>query len=83
MTTTESADLTCKEVVELVTDYLEDALPAHSRRRFDEHLMTCPYCDIYLEQMRQTIHALGCLPEEMIPPKALDALLQHFRRWSA
>jgi anti-sigma factor RsiW len=82
MTTTDNADLTCKEVVELVTDYLEEVLPAPDRQRFDEHLTTCPYCGLYLEQMRQTIRTLGHLPEETIPTDALDALLAHFRRWS-
>jgi predicted anti-sigma-YlaC factor YlaD len=81
MTSRDVHELTCKEVVELVTDYLEEALSPVTRRRFDEHMASCPYCQAYLEQMRQTIRTLGCLPEETIPPKALDALLDHFRRW--
>jgi anti-sigma factor RsiW len=81
MTTPDTADLTCKEFVELVTDYLEGVLPPSSRKRFDEHLATCPYCTLYLEQMRQTIRTMGRLPEETIPPPALDALLEHFRKW--
>ena len=82
MTTPGTADLTCKEVVELVTDYLEDTLPTASRKRFDEHLVTCPYCTLYLDQMRQTVRTMGRMSEESIPPRALDALLEHFRRWS-
>jgi anti-sigma factor RsiW len=74
-------ELTCKELVELVTDYLEGALAADERRRFDEHLASCPYCRIYLEQMRQTVRAAGHLPDGSISPEALDALLAHFRRW--
>jgi anti-sigma factor RsiW len=74
------AELTCKEVVELVTDYLEGALSASERRQFDEHLAGCPFCQIYLDQMRDTVRALGHLPEESIPPHALDLLLDHFRR---
>jgi anti-sigma factor RsiW len=81
MTTQDAADLTCKELVELVTDYLEDTLPPPSRKRFDDHLVTCPYCELYLEQMRQTIRIMGRLPDESIPPQAFDALLEHFRRW--
>ena len=73
--------LSCKEMVELVTDYLEDALPANMRNRFDQHLRGCQPCVIYVEQMRQTIAALGKLPEESIPPTALDTLREHFRRW--
>lgn len=82
--TTETArnlELTCKELVELVTDYLEGALPHADRVRFDEHLATCPYCAIYLDQMRQTIRALGRLPEASISSEALETLLAHFRRW--
>jgi anti-sigma factor RsiW len=74
-------DMTCKELVELVTDYLEEALPADQRRRFDEHLRTCPLCQTYLEQMRQTIRTVGRLPDEAVSREALDALLAHFRRW--
>jgi anti-sigma factor RsiW len=74
-------DMTCKELVELVTDYLEGALPGDQRRRFDEHLVFCPPCQTYLEQMRQTIRAVGHLPDESVSLEALDALLAHFRRW--
>jgi anti-sigma factor RsiW len=78
---TANRDLTCKEIVELVTDYLDGALPADSRRRFDEHLASCPFCQIYLDQMRQTIRAVGHLPIESLSPEALETLLAHFRRW--
>lgn len=75
--------LTCKEMVELVTDYLEDALSAELRARFDRHLTGCPPCLIYVDQMRQTIAALGCVPEESISEKELNTLTEHFRRWRA
>lgn len=80
MTTTRDNELTCKELVELVTDYLENALPAVERKRFDEHIAGCEYCAMYLEQMRQTIQTLGHLPEESIAPAMLTELLAHFRR---
>ena len=73
-------ELTCKQVVELVTAYLEDALSMEDRRRFDEHLAGCPFCTIYLEQMRETISALGHLPETSISPDALSELRKAFRR---
>jgi anti-sigma factor RsiW len=73
-------ELTCKELVELVTEYLEDALPHADRVRFNEHLALCPYCTIYLDQMRQTVRALGRLPGESISSEALETLLVHFRR---
>lgn len=72
--------MTCKELVELVTEYLEDALPNADRARFDEHLALCPYCTIYVDQMRHTVRALGRLPDESISSEALEALLVHFRR---
>ncbi|MFL5500852.1 MAG: anti-sigma factor family protein [Gemmatimonadaceae bacterium] len=75
--------LTCKEMVELVTDYLEGALPTDVRARFDQHLTVCDPCVVYVDQMRQTIAALGCLPEESISDSALNTLTEHFRRWRA
>jgi anti-sigma factor RsiW len=80
MIASDTQDLACKEFVELVTEYLENTLPPASRKRVDEHLSGCPFCHIYLEQMRQTIRALGHLPEESISPEALDELLKAFRR---
>src|SRR5262245_26976107 len=74
-------EMTCRELVELVTDYLEGALPADVRRRFDEHFASCPFCRIYLDQIRETIRAAGRLPDESISSEAFDALLAHFRRW--
>ncbi len=73
-------ELTCKQVVELVTAYLEGALSTEDRRRFDEHLAGCPFCTIYLEQMRETISALGHLPEASISADALSELRKAFRR---
>jgi len=81
MTTPDLGGLTCKEVVELVTDYLEGVLPADMHERFDQHMTACDPCVVYLEQMRQTIATLGKLPEDSISQTALDALLQHFRGW--
>ena len=81
MATPSCQDLTCQELVELVTDYLEGSLAAADRERFDAHLATCPFCTTYLDQMRQTIHALGHLPRESIPSEELEQLLGHFRRW--
>lgn len=78
---TTADELTCQELVELVTDYLEGALPAHERARFDEHLANCRHCRVYLEQMRRTIRAVGRLTVETIPDEARDALLTRFREW--
>ena len=77
-----SPEMACRELVELVTDYLEDRLPPDDRARFEAHLADCSYCETYLEQMRQTIRLLGRLPEESLAPQARDALLAAFRGWS-
>lgn len=73
--------LTCREVVELLTDYLEDALPAGERARVEEHLATCPDCTAYLEQLRTTIGVLGRLREEAVPSGVLTQLMAAFRGW--
>jgi anti-sigma factor RsiW len=74
-------DLPCQELVELVTDYLEGGLPEPERVRFEAHLALCSGCHTYLEQMRQTIRAVGRLPEESIEPRAKQQLLTAFRDW--
>jgi anti-sigma factor RsiW len=83
MTTPDLGDLSCKEVVELVTDYLEDRLPAPLRQRFDQHLTGCDPCVVYIEQMRLTIAAVGALSEESLPKPALEKLRDQFRRWKS
>jgi anti-sigma factor RsiW len=74
-------ELACREFVEVVTEYLEGTLDAVQRARFEAHLGECPYCGIYLEQMRQTIAALGRLPPESIPEAGKSELLRLFRAW--
>jgi predicted anti-sigma-YlaC factor YlaD len=81
MDMTNDTDLTCQELVELVTDYLEGSLSAQARVRFEEHLAKCTGCHNYLAQMRRTIGVLGQLSEESIPPQARDDLLGVFRNW--
>ncbi len=75
--------MSCKELVEVITDYLEDALPKADRIRFEAHLADCPGCRLYLDQMRLTIRAVGRLTEESIPAEARDSLLRAFRNWKA
>jgi anti-sigma factor RsiW len=75
------SDLTCQELVELVTEYLENCMAPDERVRFEAHIMVCPGCRTYLEQMRQTIHAMGRLTEESLDPKTRDKLLALFRDW--
>jgi anti-sigma factor RsiW len=77
----ERTDLTCDEVVELVTDYLEGALPEAERTRVEIHLNYCSGCDRYLDQMRGTIAAVGGLAAGAEAPEAPDELLEAFRGW--
>jgi hypothetical protein len=73
--------MNCKEVVKLVTDYLEGNLPLYDHIRFEDHLRKCPGCELYLDQMRQTVRTLGRLTEDSVPAAAKAALLVTFRNW--
>ncbi|WP_151082022.1 anti-sigma factor family protein [Nocardioides cynanchi] len=77
------SELTCEQLVELVTDYLEEALTPEARRRFERHTALCPGCDVYLDQIRITIAELGRLTPERVAPDARDRLLAAFRGWAA
>jgi anti-sigma factor RsiW len=72
-------DLACRQVVELVTDYLEDALPASLRVAVEQHLLSCPHCVTYVEQVRTTAASLRDVPAESISPQARDELVAAFR----
>jgi anti-sigma factor (TIGR02949 family) len=71
--------MSCAEVVALVTDYLEGELSWRERRRFRRHLEGCDGCTTYLAQMERVIETLGHLPQGAIPPPALDRLIVAFR----
>ena len=73
-------DLTCRELVELVTDYLEDALAPAEHARFEAHVAGCPGCDRYLDQMRTTI-ALARESRELEAGPEVSGLLDAFRDW--
>jgi anti-sigma factor RsiW len=77
-----STDLSCRQLVELVTEYFEGGLSPQDRSRFEEHVLSCPPCRRYLEQMRQTIGLLGRIPEETVSPEAEEALVEAFRDWT-
>jgi anti-sigma factor RsiW len=74
--------LTCRELVELVTEYLEDRLSAEDRTRFEAHLAACDACRMYLDQFRHPIRALGRLPAESLSDDARHALMTAFRGWT-
>lgn len=76
-------DLSCRELVELVTDYLENRLTSAERLRFEVHLSNCPDCTLYISQMQFTIKALSLLPSPELPSEIESALLKAFRNWKA
>jgi anti-sigma factor RsiW len=74
-------ELTCAEVVELVTAYLDGALSPRDTERFEEHLVPCDGCSAYHEQMRETIAETGDLSTADLPPALEERLLGAFRDW--
>ena len=75
-------ELACKEFVELVTDYVEDALTTTDRRRFEEHMVGCDGCASYLDSMRRTIEITGRLTEDNVLPEMQRELLAAFQGWT-
>jgi len=74
-------EMTCQELVELVTDYFEGRLPPLERLRFELHLDTCAGCTRYVEQMRRTIQLVGRLSADDIPAEEQANLIELFRDW--
>lgn len=74
-------ELSCAELVELVTDYLEGALGERDRERFEEHLSFCGYCQTYLDQVRTTVRVTGQLSENDLDPQMAERLLDAFHGW--
>ncbi len=74
--------LTCKEITELVTDFLEGRLTLVQRLRFHFHVGMCRHCRAYLRQMKLTVRALGLLPAEPVPPELPAELLRRLRDWN-
>jgi anti-sigma factor RsiW len=75
--------MTCRELVELVTDYFEQALDARDRTRFEDHIAACDDCPGYLEQMRITLSLAGDLEPEGLEPETERELLDAFKDWKA
>ncbi len=77
-------DIACQELVELLTEYLEDALPPDEVAAIDQHLADCDACLRYLRQMRATVVALGMVPTEQVSETLSDqtvsTLLGAFRQ---
>jgi predicted anti-sigma-YlaC factor YlaD len=74
-------ELTCQEVVEIVTEYLDGSMAVEDRLLFEEHLVFCLGCAAYLDQMRSTIRLTGALRADDLEPAERDTLLELFRDW--
>jgi anti-sigma factor RsiW len=73
-------DITCQQAVDLITDYLEDALPARARADLEYHLSDCPHCTEYLAQLRMTIAATGRVDTEELDPEIRETLIELYRK---
>ncbi len=78
---TEMDTVTCREIVELVTDYLEDRLSEDDRTRFARHFQLCDPCVTYVEQMRQVVALTGEIDEGRLDDPTRNAMLEAFRAW--
>jgi hypothetical protein len=76
-----SEHISCQEVVELATDYVERALPPEQAALFEQHVNFCDGCEWYVGQMRATVETVGRVREEDVPPEARERLLTAFRDW--
>jgi anti-sigma factor RsiW len=74
-------NITCRELVELVTEYFAGALDRVDHRRFEAHIAGCEGCSAYVDQMRQTVAAFGHLDEQSLDPAAREELMSVFRNW--
>lgn len=76
-------EMPCREFVEVVTAYLEGTLPARDRRRLEEHLGECEACELYLDQIRQTVALAGRVQLDALSAQARDELMAAFQGWAA
>jgi anti-sigma factor RsiW len=74
-------EMACQELVEVITDYLEGTLLDPDRQRFEAHLLSCPACYEYLEQMRALIRLSRELTARSLDTATVDSLLYAFRDW--
>jgi anti-sigma factor (TIGR02949 family) len=77
-----NTEFSCQEMIEVVTNYLDDALPPDEQQRFERHLSYCAGCNTYVDQIRETIRRTGMMPrEESLPPALREEILARFRNW--
>ncbi len=73
-------DITCRRAVELITDYLDDALPARRRADLERHLSVCMHCPEYIAQLKATIAATGRVDADQLSPEMKQTLIQLYRQ---
>jgi anti-sigma factor RsiW len=77
-----NTEFSCQEMIEVVTNYLDDALPPDEQQRFERHLSYCAGCNTYVDQIRETIRQTGTVPrEESLPPALREENVAQFRNW--
>jgi anti-sigma factor RsiW len=81
LASTPDGELGCQQLVEIITDYLEDALDPRDRLDVEEHLALCPGCQAYLDQIRSTVRALGHVPIDTLSEQAQADLVMAFRQY--
>jgi anti-sigma factor RsiW len=74
-------ELSCREVVEILNDYLEGVMPPADRASLERHLAVCAGCADYLDQLRTTVRLVGRLTEDTVPAEATAPLIETFRAW--
>jgi hypothetical protein len=76
----DSADIECRQIAELLTDYVEDRLPQATRELIDWHIEGCGPCVAFLNTFRGTVKAVRQLPDPPpIPPELRQRLLAVLR----
>ena len=75
--------MNCRQVMALVTEYLEGALSPEDRRRFEAHIEGCPHCTEYLAEMRTSLRLLGSLKPERLPEPVQHELVRVFQDWKS
>jgi anti-sigma factor (TIGR02949 family) len=77
-----NTEYSCQEMIEVVTNYLDGALPTDEEQRFERHLSRCAGCNTYVDQMCETIRQTGMVPhEESLPPALREEIVAQFRNW--
>jgi len=77
-----NTEYSCQEMIEVVTNYLDGALPTDEEQRFERHLSRCAGCNTYLDQIRETIRQTGMVSHgESLPPALRKEIVAQFRNW--